>query len=154
MSCRSWLSLLLGGVLVWMLGSQPAQALTPIRLFDLTYTSCPADLADGNVTSGGVSRDAHCFLIVGKAENKSGKMVVDADVFGRIFDANGDPIQQNRGRLGTIQEIPPGVHEFAIRVSVPATQPEPLSLSQFKASGFAGKVRPFYYEEEGQDLPF
>ncbi|MEB3295606.1 MAG: hypothetical protein VKJ24_20840 [Synechococcales bacterium] len=118
-----------------------AQALTQVRLFDLSYQACPEELATGAVTSGGTARPAHCFLILGKAENGSGKPVVNADIFGRIFDANGDSIMQNRGRLGAVEEFPPGVSEFQLRISVPANQPEPLSLKQFKAAGFTGMVR-------------
>ena len=66
-----------------------------------------------------------------------------ADVFGRIYDANGEPVLQNRTRVGSISEIPPGVSDFAIRISVAAEQPTPLKLEQFKASGFVGKVRPY-----------
>jgi hypothetical protein len=125
--------------------SPSASALTPIKLYDLSYKECPLELAEGNVGSGDI-RPANCFLITGKAENKSGKTVVDADVFGRIYDANGNPAMENRGRVGTIEEIPPGVSDFQIRISVSANQPTPLTLKQFKASGFAGKVRPFYYD--------
>lgn len=123
----------------------PASALTPIKLYDLSYEECPAELAPNIVTSGDM-RPANCFLVKGKAENKSGKNVVDADVFGRIYDANGNSVMENRGRVGTIVEVPPGVSDFEIRISVPANQPTPLKLEQFKASGFAGQVRPFYYD--------
>jgi hypothetical protein len=80
-------------------------------------------------------------LITGKAINRSGKLVVDADIFGRIFDANDNPVMQNRGRLGGIAEVPPGESDFELRVSISANQPEPLKLKQFKASGFTSTVR-------------
>jgi hypothetical protein len=48
---------------------------------------------------------------------------------------------QNRTRLGAIAEIPPGVSDFSLRISVPANQPLPLKLKQFKAAGFSGQVR-------------
>ena len=79
--------------------------------------------------------------MTGKAENNSGKSVFDADVFGRIYDANNDSVMQNRTRLGSITEIPAGVSEFNMRISVPANQPLPLQLKQFKAAGFSGQVR-------------
>lgn len=129
-----------------------AQALTPIKLFDITASECSAAVGEGSVTSGGSSAPATCFLITGKAENKSGKMVVDADVFGRIFDANGNSVMQNRTRVGTLPEVPAGVSDFEIRISVPANQPTPLKLQQFKASGFAGQVRPYYYTKDDQDI--
>ena len=48
---------------------------------------------------------------------------------------------QNRTRLGLIAEIPPGVSDFQMRISVPANQPLPLQLKQFKAAGFSAQVR-------------
>lgn len=129
---------------LWMLSSwlaSPALALTQIRLFDISYHECPAELAQGAVTSGGTSMEANCFIVTGKTENKSGKPVVNADIFGRIYDANNDSVMQNRTRLGSIEEVPPGISNFDLRISVPANQPQPLKLEQFKAAGFTGKVR-------------
>ncbi|MDJ0690163.1 MAG: hypothetical protein QNJ41_16825 [Xenococcaceae cyanobacterium MO_188.B32] len=123
-----------------------ADALTPVKLYDIYYETCPEDIAQGNVSSGDM-KPAKCFIVKGKAENTSGKNVVDADVFGRIYDANGNNVMANRGRVGTILEVPPGVSDFEIRISVPANQSTPLTLKQFKASGFAQKVRPFYYDD-------
>jgi hypothetical protein len=50
---------------------------------------------------------------------------------------------QNRNRVGSIAEIEPGIHDFEVRISVPANQPTPLKLEKFKASGFTGKVRKY-----------
>lgn len=129
---------------IWLLSwvSTPAAwALTQIKLSDLSYHDCPADVAEGTVTPGGSSRAANCFIITGKAQNDSGKPVLNADIFGRIYDANNNPVMQNRTRLGSIEEVPPGVSDFELRVTVAANQPTPLKLEQFKASGFVGKVR-------------
>lgn len=142
MQFRSFVVALLTGIL-WVLTSwvtPPALALTQIRLFDLSYHECPRELAQGAVTSGS-AMTAHCFLVTGKAENTSGKPVVNADIFGRIYDANNDSVMQNRTRLGSIEEVPPGISDFELRISVPANQPTPLKLEQFKAAGFVGKVR-------------
>ncbi|QLE57632.1 biotin carboxylase [Nostoc sp. TCL26-01] len=117
-----------------------ALALTQIKLSDLSYQECPAELAKGAVTSSG-SGAANCFIVTGKAENGTYKTVYDADIFGRIYDANNDPILQNRTRLGSIAEVPPGTSDFELRISVPANQPLPLKLKQFKASGFSAQVR-------------
>ncbi|GBF82778.1 hypothetical protein AsFPU1_4212 [Aphanothece sacrum FPU1] len=119
-------------------------ALTSVKLLDISYKDCPPELAKGTVTSGGSSLPASCYLITGKANNPSGKTLYDADVFGRIYDANNEPILQNRSRVGSIPEIPPGVSEFEVRISVPSDQPTPLKLKQFKASGFTGKVTPIF----------
>jgi hypothetical protein len=69
--------------------------------------------------------------------------VVDADIFGRIYDANNNPVMQNRNRLGAIPEVPMGVSEFELRISVPANLQPPLKLEKFKAVGFSGKVSQF-----------
>ncbi len=132
-------------MLSWLPWGQ-AEALTPIKLSNLSYEKCPAEM-QGIVTSGS-NRDANCFLIKGKAKNMTNKFIVDADVFGRIYDGNGSPTFENRGRVGTIMEVPPGVSDFEIPVSVAANQPEPLQLKQFKASGFTSQVRPFYYDND------
>ncbi len=118
----------------------PAVALTQIRLFDVSYKDCPPELAQGAVISSG-SAAANCFLVFGKAENGTYKTVYDADIFGRIYDANNDSVMQNRTRLGSIAEVPPGISDFELRISVPANQPTPLKLKQFKAAGFSGQVR-------------
>lgn len=129
----------------WLLSiviTPPAAALTQIELSNLDYKSCPEALSEGIVASGS-SQQANCFIIYGKAINRSGKPVYDADIFGRIYDANANPVMQNRNRLGGIAEVPPGESEFELRISVPANQPTPLKLKRFKASGFVGTVRRF-----------
>jgi hypothetical protein len=123
---------------VW---TPPAMALTQIKLSDLSYQECPEELAKGAVTSGGSAAAANCFIVTGKAENGTYKTVYDADIYGRIYDANNDPIIQNRTRLGSIAEVPPGISDFELRISVPVNQPLPLKLKQFKASGFSAQVR-------------
>ncbi len=115
-------------------------ALTQIKLFDVSYKNCPPELAQGAVISSG-SAAANCFIVIGKAENATNKTAYDADIFGRIYDANNDSVMQNRTRLGSIAEVPPGISDFELRISVPANQPTPLKLKQFKAAGFSGQVR-------------
>lgn len=124
----------------WLMPPE-ALALTQVKLFDLSYHDCPPELAEGAVTSGGTAMDASCFIVTGKTRNDTGKPVVNADIFGRIYDANDEPVMQNRTRLGSIEEIPTGIGSFELRISVPANQPTPLKLEQFKAAGFTGKVR-------------
>ncbi len=128
-------------LLTTTLGAAPALALTQVKLSDLTYEACPEEIGAGAVTSDGSGAAANCFLITGKANNPSGKPVYNADIFGRVYDANGNPVMQNRNRLGAIEYLPPGTSDFQLRISVPANQPTPLQLEQFKASGFAGQVR-------------
>ena len=121
--------------------SPAALAVTPIKLFDISYSECPEEIGEGTVTSGGgVLKPANCFIVSGKTENKSGKRVVSADIFGRIYDANNNPVIQNRTRLGAIDEVPPGIGNFELRISVPEGLETPLKFKQFKARGFTGKV--------------
>lgn len=117
-----------------------AAALTQIKLSNLDYQDCPPEFSEGLVTAGS-SQEANCFLITGKAFNPTNKPVYNADIFGRIYDANNNPVMQNRTRLGAIEEVPPGESDFELRISVAANQPTPLKLEQFKASGFTGRVR-------------
>lgn len=127
------------GVLSWVL-TPSAVALTQIKLSNISYHECPQELAQGAVTSG-TTMAANCFIVTGKAQNGTNKTVYDADIFGRIYDANNDSVMQNRTRLGSIDEIPPGDSDFELRISVPANQPLPLKLKQFKAAGFGAQVR-------------
>ena len=127
-------------IAIW-LWSSPAWALIQIKLNDINYKSCPTELGKGSITSGS-SMAANCFIISGKAKNTSNKTVYDADVYGRIYDANNNNVMQNRTRLGSIEEVPAfSTTDFEIRVSVPANLPTPLKLKQFKSSGFPNKVR-------------
>lgn len=126
---------------IWLWVSTPeAIALVPVRLYDLSYQNCPPEMAEGAVVSGSIQA-ANCFIVTGKAENKSGKTVVNADIFGHIYDANDNDVMPNRNRVGSIEEIPPGTSEFQFQISVAANQPLPLKFEQFKAAGFTGKVR-------------
>ncbi len=118
-----------------------AWAVTPIKLSEVSYKDCPAEMAEGAVTSGGVTQTASCFLIIGKAQNPSSKTVFDADVFGRIYDADNNLVLQNRSRVGLIEKLPPGVSDFEMRVSVPSNTSQPLQLKKFKAAGFTTKIR-------------
>lgn len=135
---------IVGICVLTFLRAPAAYALTPIELKDLTYAKCPEELAAGIVTPGSLQQ-ANCFLVKGTAINRSGKPVLNADVYGRIYDANDNPAMQNRTRLGSIDEVPPGESPFEIRISVAANQPEPLKLEQFKASGFTGEIRRYKY---------
>ncbi|BAQ60843.1 biotin carboxylase [Geminocystis sp. NIES-3708] len=121
-----------------------AEALVKIKVTDVSYKECPAGVGEGSVTSGGSALPATCYLITGKTNNTSGKILYDADVFGRIYDANNEPALQNRTRLGALTQVPPGVSEFELRISVPSNQPTPLKLKQFKATGFSTKVYPTF----------
>src|SRR3712207_3989419 len=102
MRFRGWLATIAVSCLLWIISwvfTPSALALIQIELSDLSYHECPPELAQGSVSSG-TSQAANCFLVTGKAVNNSGKQVINADIFGRIYDANGNSILQNRTRLG------------------------------------------------------
>ena len=85
--------------------------------------------------------EASCYALRGQVNNPGRKTVVDTDVFALILDASGEPVLQNRSRVGSIGDVPPGSSDFALRVSVPAGTPGPLSFRQVKARGFSAPVR-------------
>jgi hypothetical protein len=120
--------------------SAPAWANVQIKLTNVIYEPCTGDAGKNMVLGGGIM-SAKCYMIKGEANNSSGKVVYNADIFGRIYDANGNDAMPERARLGAVEQIPAGKSDFEIMVAIPAEQPEPLELKQFKASGFAGKVR-------------
>ncbi|AFZ54500.1 hypothetical protein VKI21_07670 [Cyanobacterium aponinum UTEX 3222] len=122
----------------------PVEALVQIKITDVSYKDCPPGVGEGSVTSGGSALPATCYLVTGKTNNTSGKTLYDADVFGRVYDANNEPALQNRTRLGALPEVPPGISSFELRISVPSNQPTPLKLKQFKATGFTSKVYPTF----------
>ncbi len=120
--------------------TSPAWANIQVKISNLSYGGCAPEVAKNMVLGGGVMA-ANCFMVHGKTENSSGKTVFNADVFGRIYDANGNDAMSERNRLGAIAEILPGTHDFELMISVSADQPEPLQFKQFKASGFASNIR-------------
>jgi len=129
-----------------------AHALTQIKLKNLVAEECPADAAYAeNLTTSGSSMSATCYLIKGTAVNSSAKDIVDADIFGRIYDAEDNSVMKNRYRLGGIEYVPIGESPFSFRISIPTVQKGPFRLEKFKASGFASKVRRFQAWDQSID---
>jgi hypothetical protein len=117
------ISLLLYFCTLWTI-VPPAVANIQVKLKNLTYQPCD-DSASRNLVLGGGIMPADCYIIKGKAINSSGKTVYNADVFGRVYDANGNDVIPERGRLGAVEVIPPGESDFQIMLSVPRDQPPP-----------------------------
>ena len=84
---------------------------------------------------------ASCYALRGVVTNPSRKPVVDTDVFALIVDSSGEPVLQNRTRVGSIGDVLPGESEFALRLAVPAGTPGPISFRNVKARGFKAPVR-------------
>jgi hypothetical protein len=134
-----WLAGLLLAVLlllVWPAATNAAE----LRVSEVTLEPCPqSDVAaqpDQNRSSS-----ARCYALRGMVENPGRQPVVDTDVFARILDASGEPVLQNRTRVGSIGDVPPGRSPFALRLAVPAGTPDPLGFTSVKARGFSSPVR-------------
>ena len=84
---------------------------------------------------------ASCYALRGTVLNPGRKPVVDTDLFALIVDSSGEPVLQNRTRVSSIGDVPPGSSSFAVRLSVPAGTPGPLSFRNVKARGFSAPVR-------------
>ena len=147
-----FIPVLLATALVFFSWVPAAHALTQITLKDLVAEECPTDAAYAeNLTTSGSSTAATCYLIKGTAVNNSAKDIVDADIFGRIFDSEDSSVMKNRYRLGGIEYVPMGESPFSFRISVPSVQRPPFRLEKFKASGFASKVRRFQSWDQSID---
>ena len=111
----------------------------------------PCDQSDPGAQPGpnsdprraGVTRTAgaSCYVLSGEVTNPGRRAVFDTDVYARILDASGEPVLQNRTRVGSIGDVEPGTHPFALRLAVPAGTPGPFEVSNARARGFGAPVR-------------
>jgi len=117
----------------------PAQA-AGLTVSEVSLDPCPADDIGAQPQLRRPS-GASCFVLRGTVSNPGRKPVVDTDVFAQILDASGEPVLQNRSRVGSIGDVAPGSSSFALRLAVPAGTPGPFSFSNVKARGFSAPVR-------------
>ena len=96
---------------------------------------------------------ASCYVLTGDVENSSRDSVVDTDVYARILDASGEPVLQNRTRVGSIGDVSPGQSPFALRMSVPAGTPGPFVVKNARARGFNAPVRTRVDADDDDLLP-
>ena len=139
---RLFFSLLLGiclALLIWQLLPSPAAA-AELQVSEVRLEPCPSD-DPGSQSGMRRPSGASCYALRGVVLNQGGRPVVDTDVFAQILDSSGEPVLQNRSRVGSIGDVPPGVSPFALRLSVPAGTPGPLKVSHAKAKGFSAPVR-------------
>ena len=134
---RSLFSLLFAALLLM---AQPAWA-ADLRLTSVSLAPC--DAADpgsqpSNITS---PEGASCYVLSGNVSNPGRNAIVDTDVFARILDRSGEPVLQNRTRVGSIGDVLPGDHPFALRLAVPAGTPGPFEVKNPRARGFSAPVR-------------
>lgn len=80
------------------------------------------------------------------ADNTSGKPLFNADVFGRVYDAQGNAAidDSENIRISYIPKIEPGRTAIRFRIVIPLEQAElgPVEFKGLKVSGFSGGVLP------------
>lgn len=133
------LAALVVGLGLWLLPVAPAWA-AELVVQSAELQPCPAS---DSASQSGLSRPtgAGCWALSGVVRNPGRQTVVDTDVFALILDASGEPVLQNRSRVGSIGDVPPGQSGFALRLAVPMGTPGPLQVRNVKARGFAAPVR-------------
>ena len=141
---RSLLSLLFAAVLLM---AQPAWA-ADLRLTSVTLAPCDASDPGSQPTASAMQRSnitspegASCYVLSGNVSNPGRSPVVDTDVYARILDRSGEPVLQNRTRVGSIGDVMPGDHPFALRLAVPTGTPGPFEVKNPRARGFNAPVR-------------
>ena len=129
----------------------------PVHAAELKLTSIRLDPC--GLDDAGVQPDfqrpmgASCFVLSGEVNNPGRSTVVDTDVYARILDASEEPVLQNRTRVGSIGDVQPGTHPFALRLSIPAGTPGPFVVKNPKARGFTAPVRTRVDDESDDLLP-
>jgi len=119
-------------------GPPPSVAsVVEVELKDLSVEPCKVKRAGG--APGTSSFRAKCFKITASAYNPSESPLYNADVFGKIVDADNDPVLRS-GRVGSIDELAPGISTIELQITVAASQTLPLKLTGFKAQGFTQTV--------------
>ena len=117
----------------------PAAA-AELRLAEVQLTPC-AEEDPGRQPDFSRPLGASCYVLSGNVDNPGRRAIVDTDVYARILDSSGEPVLQNRTRVGSIGDVPPGVHAFALRLAVPAGTPGPFDVRNARARGFSAPVR-------------
>ena len=111
-----------------------------LKLSGVSLDPCGLD-DPGNQPDFARPMGASCFVLSGMVDNPARRAVVDTDVFARILDASGEPVLQNRTRVGSMGDVEPGIHPFALRLAVPAGTPGPFDVRNARARGFTAPVR-------------
>jgi hypothetical protein len=123
-----------------LLLAPPSAWAAELQVSELTLEPCPSEDV-GAQPELRRPAGASCYALRGTVLNLGRKPVVDTDVFALIVDSSGEPVLQNRTRVGSIGDVPTGSSAFALRLSVPAGTPGPLSFRNVKARGFSAPVR-------------
>lgn len=143
-------SLLLAFLLLAVPAALPAPAwAADLQVREVSLQPCPAEDV-GAQPQLRTPTGASCYALRGVVINPGRKAVVDTDVYALILDASGEPVLQNRTRVGSIGDVPPGDSPFALRLAVPMGTPGPLMVRNVKARGFNAPVRS--RAAEGEEL--
>ncbi|WP_231605313.1 hypothetical protein [Synechococcus sp. CBW1006] len=133
-------ALVVGLLLGSLLGGVAPALAAELGVREVVLEPCPRSDV-GAQPEQGRSGTASCYALRGVVANPSRRAVVDTDVYAVILDASGEPVLQNRTRVGSIGDVPPGDSAFALRLAVPAGTPGPLQVRHVKARGFSAPVR-------------
>ena len=139
-----------GGVLAGgaLAGPAPARAFGPVSMPLTGLEVKRVDCKQGQVGVTGGTRDfgARCLEVSATADNPSQQPLRNADVFGRVYDVNGEPAidAEENSRISYIKEIVPGRSRVTFGLIVPEEQARlgDLELKNIKATGFPGGVLP------------
>ena len=134
---RRLLPAVLATVLFWI--AAPAHA-AELKLSCVALEPCSVE-DPGNQPDFRRPMGASCYVLSGNVDNPGSRAIVDTDVYARILDASGEPVLQNRTRVGSIGDVQPGSQSFALRISVPAGTPGPFEVRNPRARGFNAPVR-------------
>ena len=142
---RSLAALLIAALL---LIAPPAWA-ADLRLDAVALVPCDASDPGAQPSTSSLSRrtnitspeGASCYVLSGTVRNPGRNPIVDTDVYARILDRSGEPVLQNRTRVGSIGDVDPGDHPFALRLAIPAGTPGPFEVKNPRARGFNAPVR-------------
>ena len=138
-------------LLVLLLPAGPVHA-AELKLTSIRLDPCGQDDA-GAQPDFQRPMGASCFVLSGEVNNPGRSTVVDTDVYARILDASEEPVLQNRTRVGSIGDVQPGTHPFALRMSIPAGTPGPFVVKNPKARGFSAPVRTRVDDDDDDLLP-
>lgn len=142
---------LLALLLVLLLNAGPIDA-AELKLTSIRLDPCGQDDA-GAQPDFQRPMGASCFVLSGDVNNPGRFPVVDTDVYARILDASEEPVLPNRTRVGSIGDVEPGTHAFALRLPIPAGTPGPFVVKNPKARGFSSPVRTRVDDDDDDLLP-
>eukprot|EP00192_Tetraselmis_astigmatica_P019142 CAMPEP_0117673650 /NCGR_PEP_ID=MMETSP0804-20121206/14589_1 /TAXON_ID=1074897 /ORGANISM="Tetraselmis astigmatica, Strain CCMP880" /LENGTH=250 /DNA_ID=CAMNT_0005482409 /DNA_START=34 /DNA_END=787 /DNA_ORIENTATION=- len=143
-SDRNVASLSVGTALALAMQLPQAQGFGPVRMaldnLRVETVTCPS----GTRAFGGYD-ETRCLVVTAHAQNDSGKLLYNVDVFGRVYDADGNNAldrddASDAGRVTNIPKVKPGEQEvrFPLRVSEQQAQRGDLQFKSFKAVGYPG----------------